>query len=189
MRLLVLVFIAALSGCVSAVSPQDEAAVRSQTTGIVNQHTGMQEFKSPMALLNNNVFEGSYMLRGWRRVGQPIKSSTHQLYLSVSSNGWLFLNAAYSGGSMLPMTQIDRSVGYCSSYGCTVHETVGIDLTYDQLSKYASTGIAFQLSGQRGSKTYSIPAAYFKGYLDQLGTLGQYKPPSASGNFPPAPKI
>jgi len=94
--------------------------------------------------------------------------SVHQVYLAVSSQGWMFLNSAYAYGKPLDFLAIDRQVGYCSKYGCSITETVGVGLSEDQLRQFAMTGFSFQLTGQRASRVVNIPATYFQGYLSRL---------------------
>lgn len=169
LRAFVVAFMVALAGCVSAADP---AAVAKGTKVANNQFTGLQEYSGPPSALNGNFLEGLFLLRGRRPVqGSGLQMSTHQIYMDVSANDWLFLDSAYANGQALKFVPIDRSVGSCSRYGCTVREVVGIDITYNELVGYSTTGIAFQLTGKRGNRVVSIPATYFQGYLTQLAQL------------------
>lgn len=174
-----------LAGCVSASDP---SAVAGATQTSFNPHTGLRETSGAVSPINNNILEGFFNLRSF---AAPSGSTVHQVYLSVSSNEWMFLHAAYAYGSPLNFVAIDRAVGACSRYGCTIRETVGVNLTEEELRQFAQTGFVFQLSGQRGSRVVSIPAAYFQGYLSRLhlSGSGQSMLPASSGrqDFPPAP--
>ncbi len=153
-----------IAGCVGA--PIDAPTVAANTTTTANPHTGLAETVGPVAYLNGNIMEGFYMLRSFH--SKDSAAPFHQLYFTVSSRQWLFLRSAHSQGRALPFRQISRKVGYCGRYGCTVHEDVGINLSIEEIRTYSQTGLALQLSGQRGSRVYNIPASYFAGYSRKI---------------------
>ncbi len=92
--------------------------------------------------------------------------SINQLYFSVSTAEWMFLNAAYSEGRSFPLTQIARQVIGCGQYGCTLQEDVAINLTLEQVREFAVRGFVVQLTGNRGRRVVTIPSTFFKGFLD-----------------------
>lgn len=156
---------ALLAGCVSASDP---VAVAKGTNSSFNQYTGLQEFTGPTSALNGNLLEGVFLVRGTRKGAVPIAETYHQIYVSVTTGEWLFLNSAWANGQALRFYAIDRSVSSCGNYGCTLTETVGVNITFAELERMANSGFSFQLRGQRGSRVVSIPAAYFRGYLAQV---------------------
>ncbi len=92
---------------------------------------------------------------------------TMQLYFSVMSSDWLFLNSAYDEhGTALPLIEIDKSVG---RYG-SVYEDVGITIDEEFLSKYCISGVTIQLSGRRGNVTFFVPPAYIMGFFKHVET-------------------
>lgn len=162
---MVAVLCACIAGCVNANDPN---AVAQGTSASFNQYTGLQNFAGPVSPLNGNILQGTFMVRGTRKGNASIADTFHQIYVTVSADGWLFLNSAWANGQALRFVAIDRSVSTCGSYGCIIDETVGVNFTYDELVRMASTGFSFQLRGQRGSRVVTIPASYFQGYLKQV---------------------
>jgi hypothetical protein len=151
-----------LTACVSA---NDPVAVAKGTNTSFNPHTGLTTTSGAPSPINGNILEGMYNIR---TIKGTDGHSVHQIYLAVSSDGWMFLHSAHAYGKPLNFLAIDRAVGYCSKYGCSVTETVGITMSEDELRQLALSGFIFQLSGQRGSRVVTIPATYFQGYLSKL---------------------
>jgi hypothetical protein len=162
---MVAVLCTCIAGCVNANDPN---AVSKGTSASFNQYTGTQDFAGPVSPLNGNILQGTFLVRGSRKGSAPITETFHQIYVTVSADGWLFLDSAWANGQALRFVPIDRSVSTCGSYGCIINETVGVNITYDELVKMALTGFSFQLRGQRGNRVVTIPASYFQGYLRQV---------------------
>lgn len=159
--------IAEMNG-ITVVNPKDAGAVIQHTKIDYDQHKNLTTVAGPAIFAQNNLFGHRYLLRTWQK-GKSIKDfQTAQLYIIAALDDWYFLDTAYSNGKKLKLAQISRDVGSCSSSGgCTVSETVGISLTRQEviaLSKSAQN-YDVKISGNKGSITLSIPAAYFSGVL------------------------
>lgn len=90
-----------------------------------------------------------------------------QLYFSVSSSDWLFLNSAYDEqGQALQLIKIDQSVGRYA----TIYEDVAIMVDEKFLEKYCMSGVTIQLSGKRGAITFFVPPAYIMGFFKHIAT-------------------
>ena len=159
-----------LSACVLA-NPNNVSEVSEKTMAEQNPHTGFTEFNGPVAFLSGNPMEGFYQLKGLRPSGGSGTESIYRIEFHVRAyNGGLRLKTAHSAGKELPLVRIDREKISCDSYqGCLVRETVGVDVTGEELESYAQSGLTLQLSGTRGRRVYTIPATYFAGYLQKVG--------------------
>ncbi len=91
---------------------------------------------------------------------------THQAYVSIHyvGNRWRFYNSAsLVGGQAVPAVVIERVVESCSR-SCSYRETVGIELTEEQLR--GSGDLEFRLNSQNGrGEVVTIPRNYVNGYL------------------------
>lgn len=107
-------------------------------------------------------------------VGKRSTSETvvHQVYFSVLSGQWLFLDRAHSQGRRYPTTKISREVTTCNRFGCRHVEDITVNLKIDEIQLFASTGFTVQLSGSRGNRVIRIPPTFFGGYLDGLKQQG-----------------
>lgn len=159
-----------LAGCVSAtgglpvVSPTDTAAVSAATTTQQNSHTGMTNIEGPVIMPQGTLLGDKYMLRSWVAPKNPAMNDRFQIQASAYVRGWQFFEQAYADGKALDTVVIDRSVISCHG-GCSMTETIGINLTKADVEKYAQSGLSFQVSGKRGNVTMFIPAGYFAGVL------------------------
>lgn len=156
--------VAALHG-IPIVEPAEAAAVAANIKVEPNPHTGTTIVSGPIIFPERNILGNAYLVRSWIAPNNPALDGRFQIYVSVNRREWAFLDTAYANGQMLDTTRIDRSVGSCSSYGCRVTEVVGINLSRDEVTQLASTGLSFQIRGQRGSVEMSVPAAYFAAVL------------------------
>jgi hypothetical protein len=103
------------------------------------------------------------MIRAW----ETGHNSIFQIYVFHARSDWAFYSAAYdSNGTKLRFREIDRDVGGGSGRAL-VSETVGIDVTRDELESYAKAGGAdIKLVGRRGSATFRVTPDYILGFLE-----------------------
>lgn len=166
----VLAVAVALAGCVSptgsfpVVPPADTAAVATAAKVDRNQHTGVVTIENPLIMVNGTLLGDKYLIRSWIDPRSPALHNRFQIQVSAYTNGWKFLEQAYANGKPLDTLVIDRSVISCSG-GCSMSEIVGINLTKADVEQFAVSGLSFQISGQRGNVTMTIPAGYFAGAL------------------------
>lgn len=159
-----------LAGCVSptgnlpVIQPTDAASVSVAATIQRNPHTGMTNVEGPVIMPQGTLLGDKYMLRSWVAPQNPAMHDRFQIQVSAYVREWKFLSQAYADGKALDTTLIDRSVVSCAG-GCSMTETVGINLTKADVERYASSGLSFQISGQRGNLTMFIPGGYFAGVL------------------------
>lgn len=154
----------ALTGKNYAWRPGDYNAVAAEITSEFDQHQAVTTIRAPWVNPGGYV---EYFLRAYNY--GPERPVSAQLYVSITFQDWAFLNSAHSFGRRLPVTQIDRRVGSCSSYsGCSVVEEIAVNLTEDDLRSFSTTGLAFQVSGPGNSVDISVPAAYIRAFCDSL---------------------
>ncbi len=97
---------------------------------------------------------------------------SHQLYINFSYNGdWRFYNrAAIPGGERLEVVEISRDVGYCSTGGCTLYETVAVNITDQQLNSWADDGISIRVQGRSSgySSAFHLSSNMIKGQIQAV---------------------
>lgn len=152
-----------LTGCFETPwIANDYNKVLSLTTANYDSYSALHTVEGPVISLSNY----NWLIRGV--AGKDKKLDMLQIYVHASFGGWAFLDSAYSGGNRLKLTQISRDVGRCSTYGCTVHEHVGVAITASQIKSYAKSkdGMALKVQGKSGFVTIFIPPEYFSAYMD-----------------------
>lgn len=152
------------TGSFPVIAPTDAAAVSAASTVQRNQHTGMTNVEGPIIMPQGTLLGDKYLLRSWVAPQNPAMNDRFQIQVSAYMSEWKFLSQAYANGQPLDTTRIDQSVISCAG-GCSMTETVGINLTKADVERFAQSGLSFQISGQRGNVTMSIPAGYFGGVL------------------------
>lgn len=151
--------------------PADAAEVRERTEMETDVHQARVKFKGPIVYARDNILKDHYFLRAWLSTEVPGTYSVLQIYVVTVSDDWLFLDTARSYGKSYRVSQIDREVSDCDSYGkCTFTEQIGVNLTPQDVTRFGETGFDFQVSGRGGSREFSIPAGYFKGFAAAVGT-------------------
>jgi len=144
-----------------AVNVNDPALVRIHTKVYADSHTGTTTYIGPTVYYEDNIFGNTYFLRGWGA------DKGIQVYVSTTFRDWVFLEEAWSNGIKFEVTVIDREVGSCSQYGCSVKETVGVNLSAADVIGFSikeKGGLSLKVMGKRGSTVLYIPAAYFAGF-------------------------
>jgi len=174
---LLLIILISVSGCggtlaslygVNYANPNDYNAVSVKTEIIYDSYEDQTKIKAPIVYAQNNLFGHTYFLRAFAKGREYNNPSVIQIYVDAYLQDWAFLDRAYANGRELNVTPISRDVGSCSSYGCTVHEHIGINITLAELLEYQGTGLNVKISGNKGSITIAIPAVYFKAFSDFL---------------------
>lgn len=114
-----------------------------------------------------------FLLRSWKFKDGPI--TQHQLYVHRYYSGdWVFYErAADDRAQSVDVTVIDRSVGSCSSYGCSHSEDVGVSIGHDYLLSRQDTGFEIRLTSRNGSGAIilKVPSNYIKGHLMAIGAI------------------
>lgn len=173
MRCYVMVLVLAgfgLAGCVAAtgglpvVAPTDSAAVAATATVERNPHTGVTTISNPLIMPYGSILADTYLIRSWIDPTNPAMNNRFQIYVQAYMSDWKFLSQAYANGKPLDTTKIGTNVLSCRN-GCSMTETVGINLSKADVRRYADTGLSFQVSGRRGEVTLTIPGSYFAGAL------------------------
>ena len=106
--------------------------------------------------------KSSYRIRSWIN---PAKAGLHDRFQIVARLHFakrVFLQQAFADGRTLDTTVIDRER---LGPGETV-ETIGINLSQEEMRHYAATGIGIEISGRRTSVAFAIPAAYLAAVLE-----------------------
>lgn len=120
------------------------------------------EYTVPPAQVEVDKFKNIIKIRGdyddgkfFRAWGSPktnkLSSSSVQLYADVKfRSDWAFLDTAYDeDANRRNVTKIDTDTD-CNEYGCTLTETVGIDIPISYL-KTKTNGFEIKVSGKRES--------------------------------------
>ncbi len=153
---------------IPVIDPHNSTAVLEHTEIDYDKHENVTTINGPIIFADQNVFGHMYSLRTWKK-GKSVKDFDRiQLYVVASLDDWSFLDSAYSNGKKLDLVKISRDVGACSSYdGCSVRETVGINLTKGKVNELAKgyTNYEVKIIGQKGSIVITVPATYFEGVL------------------------
>lgn len=97
--------------------------------------------------------------------------ASYQLYVDViySGGGWRFYESvSFLGGDLKDLTVINREVLGCQS-GCTYMETLGVDLTEEQMKAiiddHAEIGLSVRLNAKSGHETIvMVPKNYLLGF-------------------------
>jgi len=164
------VCLCSLASCGVLPNPSDPFDIAARTEISRDRYDGLWKALGPKVLpIGNNVVD-SYRLRAFSKDRDFGRLTVAQLYVVADVNEWLFLNRAHAAGAAFHVTQIDREVAYCTEERCTLRETVGVDLSIEQMRALAAgPGFDVRISGRRGSMTIFVPAAYFQGFLMAIG--------------------
>jgi hypothetical protein len=128
------------------------AAAAKEATGVQvedDQFSASATFLGPSEDTNPlSTDSKAWRLRSW--VDKKTLKATHQLYVDVVYKGeWrMYETAADDSATAHEVLTIDRSVISCR-YGCTMSETVGVDLTNEFLRAHRS-GFAVKVSAHSG---------------------------------------
>ena len=172
-----ILFFLVLSGCaaygINLTDPSNYQVVKASIQSINDPHEGTIEIRGPrigISMFKNDNGWATYFLRSFASSTKGYsEDSVVQIYVAVNRYGWAFFNTAYSAGKRYQTTQINRSVINCSA-GCLVLESVGVDLTVNQLKReiLKKPSFVFKLSGNRGDFVVEVPSAYLQAFVDKL---------------------
>ena len=115
-----------------------------------------------------------YLVRAVVPLEEKPPAGQYQVYVKANVDRWIYLGQAYSHGEALETVLIDREAVRCSSTTkeiCSRTEKVAITVSYQQLKAFAETGFDFKVLGRRDSRSFSMPAGYFRGFLLRLDEL------------------
>ncbi len=162
--------LAGLAACGTLPDPSNPADIAAHVTVTQDQYDGVWKARAPRIIVWHSFDVTSYKLRGWSRDRGFGPGAFAQLYVETDLDEWLYLKRAHSAGVAYDVRRIDREVDRCSDSGCQYNETVGIDMSVDQLRAVAAgPGFDVRLSGRNGSVTFFVPSAYFQGFLIGIG--------------------
>ena len=150
-----------LSSCAAVLDVNDPAQVAANVSQEFDQFDQTTTYKGPRTSVESQ--EGitvSYFLRAF----DTPEGDLVQLYAVNVLPDWYFLEFGRVLGDRQPkrLRRIDSDVN-CSQYGCTIYETVGLEISPSQLRAGSKQGIAVQFVG-RGKVSFSIPASYVAGF-------------------------
>jgi hypothetical protein len=157
--------IAAMNG-IAIVDPGDKAAVLANMKAEADPYEGATKITGPTIFHDRNLLGKTYTIRSWISPNNPALNDRFQIYVTANFNEWAFLDQAYADGHMLDTSRISRDVGYCSGYGCSVTETVGVNFSEAELARYAATGLSFKIAGKRQDIVMTIPGAYVAAVIE-----------------------
>lgn len=147
------------------IDPSNIQSVSDNVAVDENTYTGRTTIKGPVIIGQGEKDYKTYFIRGWIAPSLPSLDNHFQIYVTAYFPEWAFLQQAYASGKPIDTVLIDRKVMSCSRYGCGVMESVGVNLTREQMTKYAENGLSFQVSGKSDSVVMSIPSQYFAAIL------------------------
>lgn len=154
--------------------PNNYDAVRGKIEHDYDAGRGRMTVTGPVAYGDNDVFGHSYFLRAVLKddeVGDPPLSRVTVLQIYVIASllpGHANLDRASSGGRTFDVTDIYKADIPCARAVCPVRQDVGINITMDDLARFAAEGLDVTLTGKRGRIALDIPAPYFRAFRDQL---------------------
>jgi hypothetical protein len=157
--------IAAMNG-IAIVDPGDKAAVLANMKAEADPYEGATKISGPIIFHDRNILGKTYTIRSWISPNNPALNDRFQVYVTANFNEWAFLEQAYADGHMLDTTEISRDVGYCSSYGCSMTETVGINFSEAELARYVVTGLSFKIAGKRQDVVMTVPGPYIAAVIE-----------------------
>jgi hypothetical protein len=146
-------FLGAIAAVSLACSPVSAMAAPRVPTVQVTTDQFSKDVKFFGPLEGVNPFGGTsrlYRLRTW--VNKETKTIEHQLYVDVSYiGGWRwYQTAADETAQDLKVLAISSNVSSCSTFGCSLSETVGIDIDDATLRVHASGGLRVKLNAKSG---------------------------------------
>lgn len=140
----VVAILLALAGCASSQAPTRISGVQDDQFGKNITISGAMLYVNPLGGTSR-----SWLIRSW--VDKSTHEVSHQLYVDISYVGdWkYFQTAADDTARTLNVSRIDSHVGNCSG-GCSLSETVGIELDDATLRAKSKQGYAIKLSAHSG---------------------------------------
>lgn len=162
-----------LTGCLATVDPNNFQQVAAAVRGDYSPYQKTYTIRGPEVMIGSVMdLRGSYFMRAFT-APEKKRVTSFQIYVQARFPEWAFLDRAYSEGKNYDVTEISRDVGQCSTYGCTVWEDVGINLTYGQIQKIIKNqGFMVQVRGNRGEISFFVPRTYFEAFLQSCKDNG-----------------
>ena len=150
------------------------AAVYQHTIVEDDEAVGVTVVEGPLAYEPFVLDAEKYLVRALVPLGDKPPAGQYQVYIRADVDRWIYLGQAYSHGEALETVLIDREAVRCSSTTkeiCSRTEKLAVTVSYQQLQAFAETGFDFKVLGRRDSRSFSIPAGYFRGFLLRLDEL------------------
>jgi len=161
-----------LAGCATDYSKQPTQAVAAATTVKDSNFDAQVRYMAPN--LRSERRRGLFMdyhsvaLRSF--VDKKTGLAANQVYVTVSYvGGWRFYRtASFEGGAQRAVLAIDRNVDFCNGGICAYTETLGIQLSDEELQA-AARGMKIRLNAKSGHESMiELPANYVAGFLAAL---------------------
>ncbi|MCA9472713.1 MAG: hypothetical protein MRJ96_03490 [Nitrospirales bacterium] len=161
--LIILVFVSSMLGCSSSPTYTTSEEVRLATTSTVDAFENVTWLEAPPVTSPQTLV--TYQLRS----ASAKDLSFYQLYLHQTrekEQGWaLFEHARGKDGEPLSFLKIDRQ--HLSDPPGGLKEVFAVQLTDQDVSRYAQTGLSLVLRGQHDLVAVEVPAFYFQGFLNR----------------------
>jgi hypothetical protein len=144
----------------------DYELVLAKTKLMPDPHAGWVKVVGPAVHYDNDFFsENKYIIQSWIDPKRQQVDDTFQIQAKAGFPKRVFLKQAYAEGRELDTVVIDRERVDCG-YDCTTVETIGINLTENDMARCAQMGMSFEVIGRRESIVITIPAQYFAAVLE-----------------------
>jgi len=168
--LLVATFFCTTSACVALPDPTQPVDIASRVKLVKDPYDGYWKAQGPGIVVWGYADVTSYKLRAWSRNQNFGRPAYAQLHVKTHPDEWFYLKYAHSAGVEYEVEPIERKEKNCSESGCDYVETVGINMSIDQLHAIArSPGFDVRVTGRKGTVFFFVPAAYFRGFLTAIG--------------------
>lgn len=177
--LVVTLFLLSACGLTLRHAPPEEIARMTTKTQIPGQPA--VELRAPLLRVEHwRVSLGGQDTQSFRLVGRIETGSRSPL------RNWLTVETEYGGkpagyraarfpdGSLRPLSDVHHTVLRCQEFNalqsaCLYRDRMMIDLTGDEIDRYAKTGLTVRLVGKSGDlEKIQVPSNYLQGYLLSL---------------------
>jgi hypothetical protein len=159
------IFVAALFALSAPVSA-DKSSVTA-TNGVVidvnsDEFSGRYEYTAPSIDIDQGGVRGAFYVAAIKKGSTPTFEA-YQGFVIYSGEWRFYTSAVFKGGDPVRYKRTDGSVGSCR-YGCTLTENFTVELSRQEIEKYAEGGILqIQVSSKSLDKfIISIPVKYFE---------------------------
>ena len=184
---------------------EDPSSVAHHTRVDYSEHQGLISINGPQVLGN---FYGTNLLRATKYMKYPYNFSNIQIYIIINMADWKKYTMAFSYGKEYNITQISHELTNCHRYEkkkngddecsnrqrkecgsdvrCNTNQHLAVNISLDDLNRFAETGFTFELAGKNRKQLITIPASYFAGFRQVALNAGQEPAPSPAQTPIPA---
>lgn len=151
----------------------DAGSIARAVSAAHDDHKGITTYEAPVLKRQE---QDRVFLRSFVPDGQP--ATLTQIYVRSVFHGAArgYAEASDAQGAKLELVRIDSDSDCGGSYGCTVAEDIGVNVTRDYLEHAQQAGIDLRISGPGGKQSYQLPAVYVQGFLRALPLKGPQAP-------------